>query len=119
MKKTTLITSALVALGIISQASAQTTNVVYITGSTAFRTAAVTAMETSGVLFDAAPTVLGNPTGSQGVLQGTIGGTNYALDPQLDRLGSRRSPALTGSVRCWISARAARITTCPVCPRRS
>jgi hypothetical protein len=80
MKKATLLTSALVALGIVSQAGAATTNVVYITGSTAFRAAAVTAMETPGVVFDAAPTILGNPTGSQGVLQGTIGGTNYALD---------------------------------------
>jgi hypothetical protein len=83
MKNATLLTSALVALGIVSQAGAATTNVVYITGSTAFRGNVFTTLTTPGAVFDAAPTIL--PTGAGSgtsaiVYQGTIGGTNYSID---------------------------------------
>jgi hypothetical protein len=83
MKKASLITSALLALGIVSQAGAATTNVVYITGSTAFRGNVFTTLTTAGAVFDAAPTVLpagaGSGTGSI-VYQGAIGGQPYILD---------------------------------------
>jgi hypothetical protein len=88
MKKTTLIASALAALGIISQAGAATTNFVYITGSTAFRanvfnTLSVGVPGHPGAIFDAAPTIL--PAGANSgsgkiVYQGKIGGTNYTID---------------------------------------
>jgi hypothetical protein len=83
MKKATLITSALLALGLISQAGAQTTNVVYITGSTAFRGNVFNTLTTAGAVFDAAPTILpaGAGSGTSAIVyQGTIGGTNYAID---------------------------------------
>lgn len=88
MKKTTLIASALVALGVISQASAASTNFVYITGSTAFRGNVFNALSVgtdtkAGAIFDHAPTILPSTAGSgsgQIVYVGTIGGTNYTID---------------------------------------
>lgn len=95
MKSNKFITSALVALGIVSlagvaQASSTVTiggttyNVVYVTGSTAFRANVFTAVDAaSGGVFDAAPTLQPSTgvTGSTSAYNayGTIGGTPTLL----------------------------------------
>jgi hypothetical protein len=89
MKCNRLITAALLAVGLISQASASSTatiggttyTVVYITGSTAFRANVFTAVSTS--LFDSTPTTqpASGVTGSTSAynIYGTIGGSPYLL----------------------------------------
>jgi hypothetical protein len=82
MNKKSFVTLALISLGIISQAGAQTT-VVYLTGSTAFRGNVFTTLTTAGAVFDGAVTVV--PAGASGssgqiVYQGLIGGNHYAID---------------------------------------
>jgi hypothetical protein len=85
MKYKMSFTAALMALGIISSASAATTNEVHVTGSTAFRgnffTAATAA---SGGIFDA-PGGTALPAGANSgsslvTYVGKIGGVNYALE---------------------------------------
>lgn len=88
MKNQSLITSALVAAGLVSAAStfaAATT--VYLTGSTAFRATVFTAATTGGDIFDAspAPTILSpapnNTSGAnQIVYHGFINGTEYIVN---------------------------------------
>jgi hypothetical protein len=63
------ITLALIALGVVSIASAD--NVVYLTGSTAFRSTVYTALHTPGNVFDGAVT--------QATRGGSLGGANYML----------------------------------------
>ena len=80
MKLTQLHTAALIALGIVSQASA--IDYVYITGSTAARNAAYDTLNSTNV-FDALPVIItqGNATAKKCTymtFKGTIGGTtNY------------------------------------------
>src|SRR5882757_1329448 len=85
MKYKLSFTTALVALGIISSASAAVTNELHVTGSTAFRgnffTAATAA---AGGIFDA-PGATALPAGANsgsGLITyvGKIGGVNYALE---------------------------------------
>lgn len=71
MNRKSLIACALVAAGILSQASAD--QVVYVTGSTAFRSTAFTALNTAGVIFDGAVTRVATRGGS------SPGGANYML----------------------------------------
>jgi len=77
-------TAALIALGIISSASAATTNELHVTGSTAFRGnffSAATAA--AGGIFDApGGTALNGATSSSGLVTftGNIGGVPYALE---------------------------------------
>lgn len=89
MKKTALFTSALVALGIVSQASASQvingTNIVYLTGSTAFRGNVFNVLSAGGNgVFDAGtvnivPSGAGSGSGSI-AYQGLIGGVPYVID---------------------------------------
>lgn len=62
MKKVSLLTTALIALGLVSQASAD--NTIYLTGSTAFRSTVYTALTTAGTIFDAAPDFAAEDGGS-------------------------------------------------------
>ena len=76
-------TAALIALGIISSASAVTTNEVHITGSTAFRGNFFTAATTAGGIFDGAGgTALNGATSGSSLVTyvGNIGGVPYALE---------------------------------------
>src|ERR1700733_15804430 len=78
MKTSNLISAALVALGIVAQASAQTP-VVYLTGSTAFRTAVFDTLSStlgrgSGGVFDASPAVQYTTYGNS-----TAGSANYMV----------------------------------------
>lgn len=82
MQNKTLITSALLALGLISQASA---DVVYLTGSTAFRGTVATALATPGLVFDGTPTIAtrGNTTYTKApyvLFHGTVGGVDTYVD---------------------------------------
>jgi hypothetical protein len=83
MNRKSLITCALAAAGIISQASAD--QVVYVTGSTAFRGTAYTAFTTPGRIFDGAVTEAerGGSSASGAnymVFHGTIGGVPTYVD---------------------------------------
>ncbi|HUE37710.1 MAG TPA: hypothetical protein VMO20_09985 [Candidatus Acidoferrum sp.] len=88
MKTSNLIGAALVALGIASQASADP--VVYLTGSTAFRSTVFSALSsgagpTSGGVFDSAPayTTYGNSSASGGtymIFHGNISGSPVYID---------------------------------------
>jgi len=88
MKNQSLITSALVAAGLVSAASAfGAATTVYLTGSTAFRATVFTAATTGGDIFDAspAPTILSpSPNNTSGanniVYHGFINGTEYILN---------------------------------------
>src|SRR5258708_1243411 len=85
MKYKMSFTAALVALGIISSASAVTTNEVHVTGSTAFRGNFFTATTAAaGGIFDApggAALPAGANSGSSLITYvGKIGGVNYALE---------------------------------------
>ena len=102
MKSNSLITAALLAVGLVTSASASSTvtpfgtsttyTEVFITGSTAFRAFvfnAVTAVNTgtnTGALFDSAPTVKAKGGGaasistSQYIAYGNIGGSPYLLN---------------------------------------
>jgi hypothetical protein len=91
MKTSNLISAALVALGIVAQASAQTP-VVYLTGSTAFRAAVFNTLSSTagpgnGGVFDASPaveyTTYGNSSASSGsymVFYGNISGSPVWID---------------------------------------
>lgn len=76
----------MIALGIISSASATTTNEVHVTGSTAFRSNFFTAATASGGIFDApggtALVPSGTPSGSSSVITyvGNINSVPYALE---------------------------------------
>ena len=78
------ITSALVALGLVSLASAANANtVIYLTGSTAARAIIYSACTTSGQVFTGASTVVSanNSSGaSQIVYEGTISGISGTVD---------------------------------------
>jgi hypothetical protein len=82
MKVKAAITTALVALGIVSQASAD--NVVYLTGSTAFRGTVYNALHTPGVVFDGAVTEAEFGSSQSGanymLFHGLIGGTATYID---------------------------------------
>lgn len=82
MKHKKSFTAALIALGIISSASAVTTNEVHVTGSTAFRGNFFTAATTAGGIFDTAGTALNGATSGSGQVTfvGNIGGVPYALE---------------------------------------
>jgi hypothetical protein len=76
-------TAVLIALGIISSASAVTTNEVHVTGSTAFRSNFFTAATATNGIFDApGGTALNGATSGSGLVTyvGLIGGTPYALE---------------------------------------
>jgi hypothetical protein len=86
MNRKSLITCALLAAGVISQASAADP-VVYLTGSTAFRSTVFTALTTAGRIFDAAPDYQaerGGGTSASGatymVFHGNIGGSPVYID---------------------------------------
>jgi hypothetical protein len=82
MNTITKITAALIALGIVSQASAD--NVVYLTGSTAFRSTAYNALHTAGVVFDGAVTEAEFGSSQSGanymLFHGNINGTATYID---------------------------------------
>ena len=86
MKINAKITMALLALGIVAQASAD--NVVYLTGSTAFRSTVYNALHTVGDVFDATNPVISevefggsSASGANYMLfHGTIGGTPTYID---------------------------------------
>lgn len=86
MNNKSLILSALVGVGLITQARGVTTNVVYITGSTAFRGNVFNVLSVAGNgVFDASPAVNIVPAGAGSgsgsiVYQGNIGGQPYAID---------------------------------------
>jgi hypothetical protein len=77
------LTSTLIALGVISLASAaQANTVIYLTGSTAARSVVAAALQGTGV-FSAAPTVLptgASPTGNVVVFEGSISGISGTVD---------------------------------------
>ncbi|HXB60445.1 MAG TPA: hypothetical protein VNU95_12800 [Candidatus Acidoferrales bacterium] len=91
MKTSNLISAALLALGIVAQAGAQTP-VVYLTGSTAFRAAVFSALSStagpgSGGVFDASPaveyTTYGNSSANGGtymVFYGNVSGSPVWID---------------------------------------
>jgi hypothetical protein len=72
MKLKTTIPAVLLALGIVIPAHAQ--NVVYLTGSTAFRSTVYNALNTPGVVFDAGSTITLAARGG-----GSVSGANYML----------------------------------------
>ncbi|MEI7533112.1 MAG: hypothetical protein WCK57_02000 [Verrucomicrobiae bacterium] len=84
MKIKSILALGLLSLGLTSLVNAQTTNYVYITGSTAFRPAAFTSMYNQ---FSPAPVVSAwkaatatDPTGAaEQQITGTIGGANYVI----------------------------------------
>ena len=89
MKKQSLITSALVGLGLISAASAFGATTVYVTGSTAFRAAFFTAATTAGDIFETGhagfPKILSGAgfntsSANQIVYDGFINGTEYIIN---------------------------------------
>lgn len=71
-KMKTTILSALLALGVVSQAGA--TNIVYLTGSSAFRSTVYNALHTPGTIFDASPAIQETEYGG-----GSASGANYML----------------------------------------
>lgn len=83
MKHKTSLTAALIALGIVSMASAAPIEI-HVTGSTAFRGNFFTACnQASGGVFDSQPTILpaGANSGSSVITYvGNIGGVSYALE---------------------------------------
>jgi hypothetical protein len=117
MKSNKLITSALMALGLISSAHASgtfgTTNVVYITGSTAFRPnlfAAITQNAAGATVFDVGTTVTTTVAGGGAAnngsstynAEGVIGGQPYIISVALT--GSEAGmAALEGSPAAGIS----------------
>jgi len=126
MKINVKITMALLALGIVAQASAD--NVVYLTGSTAFRSTVYNALHTVGDVFDATNPVISevefggsSASGANYMLfHGTIGGTPTYIDcawsgseagiasacgatlKNVDRNGSQIN--LAGSPETWLLA---------------
>ena len=72
MKVNQALTAALVALGFVSAAAAQ--NVVYLTGSTAFRGTVYNALHTPGTVFDASPAITEVEFGGS-----SASGANYML----------------------------------------
>jgi len=83
MNRKSLITCALLAAGLISQASAD--QVVYVTGSTAFRGTAYTAFTTPGLIFDGAVTEAERGGSSQSganymIFHGNINGVPTYID---------------------------------------
>jgi hypothetical protein len=84
MKKMSLLTAALISLGLVSQASAD--NTIYLTGSTAFRSTVFTALTTAGTIFDAAPDFQAEDGGSAinkvnyMLFHGNIGGVATYID---------------------------------------
>jgi hypothetical protein len=130
MKTSNLISAALVALGIVAQASAQTP-VVYLTGSTAFRSTVFTALSSTagpgaGGVFDSSPAVeygtFGNSSASGAnymVFFGNISGNPVYIDcawsgseagiasacgvtlTNLDRNGN--NTPLNGSPETWLN----------------
>lgn len=87
MNMKTLIASAFVALGMISQAGAVTTNTIYLTGSTAFRGNCFNVLSqgtNTGGIWDSTPQIAtrGNATFSKGnymLFQGNINGQPYII----------------------------------------
>jgi hypothetical protein len=90
--KNNKITSALVALGLVSLASAANANtVIYLTGSTAARAIIYSACTTSGEVFTGAGTVVSanNSSGaSQIVFEGSISGISGTVDIDASYTGS-------------------------------
>jgi hypothetical protein len=85
MKVNKALTAALVALGFVSAASAD--NVVYVTGSTAFRGTVYNALHTAGTVFDASPAVTETEFGGSSasgasymLFHGNINGTPTYID---------------------------------------
>src|SRR5690242_19042635 len=82
MKVNAAFTAALVALGIVSHASAD--NVVYLTGSTAFRSTVYNALHTPGTVFDGAVTEAEFGSSQSGanymLFHGNINGTATYID---------------------------------------
>src|SRR5690348_1773850 len=85
MKINKKITMALLALGVVAQASAAD-NVVYLTGSTAFRSTVYHALTTAGYVFDTNTVVTEAEFGSSQsganymLFHGVIGGTPTYID---------------------------------------
>jgi hypothetical protein len=118
MKLKTAITAAVLALGIVSQAGAQ--NVVYVTGSTAFRSIVFNALNTPGRVFDGTPTratrgnsnpascaymlflgnINGTPTYIDCAWSGSEAGIASAADVTIDNDGT----PLPGSPETWMKA---------------
>ena len=117
MKAKAAITVALAALGIISQASAD--NVVYLTGSTAFRGTVYNALHTPGTVFDGAVTeaefgasqsganymlfhgnINGTPTYINCAWSGSEAGVASASNVTIDNDGT----PLAGSPETWLLA---------------
>jgi hypothetical protein len=117
MKAKAAITVALAALGIISQASAD--NVVYLTGSTAFRGTVYNALHTPGTVFDGAVTeaefgssqsganymlfhgnINGTPTYINCAWSGSEAGIASASNVTIDNDGT----PLAGSPETWLLA---------------
>ncbi len=90
--KNNKITSALVALGLVSLASAASANtIIYLTGSTAARAAVYAACTTSGEVFSGASTVVSAnnaSAASQIVFEGSITGISGTVDIDCDWSGS-------------------------------
>jgi hypothetical protein len=82
MKTSIKITAALLALGIISRASAD--NIVYLTGSTAFRSTTYNALHNPGTIFDSAVTEAEFGSSQSGanymLFHGNINGTPTYID---------------------------------------
>ena len=120
MKVKSALTAALIALGIVSQASAD--NVVYLTGSTAFRSTVYNALHTPGTVFDATPAITeaefggssasganymlfhgniaGTPTYIDCAWSGSEAGIASASNVQIDNDGI----PLAGSPETWVKA---------------
>ena len=95
MKSNKFITSALVALGIVSLAGvAQANTVIYLTGSTAARALIFTAATTPGQIFTTGGTVVSTGTGNTGngantiVYEGTMSGISGLVDLDCSFTGS-------------------------------
>ncbi len=109
MKHKISFTAALIALGMISSASAATTNEIHITGSTAFRGNFFTAATTAGGIFPTGGTALNGATSSSGSVTfiGDIGTAHYALEcswtgseagiANVDGVGTLANPGLPNS----------------------
>src|SRR5215472_9428901 len=117
MKANCKITAALIALGIVSQASAD--NVVYLTGSTAFRGTLYNVLHTAGSVFDGAVTeaefgssqsganymlfhgnINGTPTYIDCAWSGSEAGIASASNVTIDNDGT----PLAGSPETWLKA---------------
>jgi hypothetical protein len=117
MKVNKALTAALVALGFVSAASAD--NVVYVTGSTAFRGTVYNALHTAGVVFDGAVTeaefgssasganymlfhgnINGTPTYINCAWSGSEAGIASASNVTIDNDGT----PLAGSPETWLKA---------------